>query len=351
MGFYIKLGNQKYVDFIRGSVTLKYAHVGSTFSFSGVFDPDNELHRSLFRPLNYPTIEIYSIAQNEKVLTGVILNIKTMSEAKKKVITFSGYSTTGVLMDCTIPTESYPLEFNGLTMQEIIEKLLLPFNLRLVIDNDGGVASEVIDEVTAETGQTVFSFLVELAAQRNLILSHNVHGNLVLTKTRTNVLSIATYRDEIPATRISVSTNGQRIHSSITAIGQSDIFSDNATEQEVSNSLVRAFRPSVVSQSIGNDNTAVDVAKNARSRELTAIRAVIDSDRWEWLNNDRNNRVDIASPNNIIDIISAENFLPNRTAFFVEEVTLNVDAKKESSVLSCVVPEVYNNEEPQIIFR
>lgn len=350
MGLVLKIGSDEFSTFTKGEVNLKYGYISSSFSLTAVFDPENALHRRIFKPLSYPEVTLYT-DKGKKLITGTILNHKFNSESKKKVVTISGYSKTGILSDCKIPVESYPLEFNGLTLVQIATQLLEPFGIGVVVENDGGVASEVIAEVTANEDQTISAFLKEIANQRNLIITHDGDGNIVFTRTRTNVPSIATYRESIPATQITLSVKGQGMHSSITAMKQSDLYTENTSEGTIENELVGLFRPTTMNQKVGTDNTVDDVVRNQRANELRNIGLVIDSDRWEWLNFDNRGIAESIEPNNIIDVISPDNWIPNRTQFFVESVKLISTPQKDTSTLSCVLPEVYNNQDPQIIFR
>jgi hypothetical protein len=55
-------------------------------------------------------------------------------------------------------------------------------------------------------------------------------------------------------------------------------------------------------------------------------------------------------PNNVIAVVSPENYIFNKTNFFVDRVKLILDEKKEVAELDCVLPQVYSNEDPPNIF-
>lgn len=346
MGLVLQLGTSRYEFFTKATVNLHYAQTGSTFVLSGVFEEENALHRKLFRPLSFPEITL-STTDGTLLITGTVTTVRFKTTSEQELTIIEGYSKTGVLGDCQISIDSYPLEYVGLTLTEIATKLCEPFGISVVVENDGGAAGEVIPEVTATTTQTVSAFLTQIASQRNLILTSTAEGNLLITRANTNVPSMATYRQAIPTVSIGLSVNGQRMHSDLTALKQTSIETDNAPEDTIQNSLVGQFRPITKDQSIGNDNTITDAVRNIRASELRNIRLMIKSDRWEWTNG---RETGIVMPNNIIDVIAPDIFLPDRTAFFVETVTLEVDAGTEESTLHCVIPEVYNNEEPKIRF-
>lgn len=342
----INIAGQSYDFFNKISIDLKYGSSASVFNFSALFDPENPTHRRIFRPLSYQPVTITSDLR-ERLLTGVIIRHKFSRAANRVLSNFQGYSSTGVLSDSAIDIGNYPLEYSNLTFREIAEKLIAPYNITLTVDPSVTGADDVIEEITAENNTTIYSFLNNIAAQRNLVLTHNALGNLLLTRPNTSESPVATFRQSIPATRMSLDVNGQGIHSDITVLKQADIINDNASELTINNTLINSFRPIVKQQNVGNDVTVEEAARNVRANELRSIRLSIETDRWQWL---RNQTRETMTPNNIISVISPDNYIFNRTSFFVESVKLNADNEKETATLSCVLPEVYNNNEPQNIF-
>lgn len=328
------------------SIDLKFGQSASTFQFSAYFDPDNSTHRRIFRPLSYQEVVIED-ERGLTLLTGTILNHNFERTSRPELSTLSGYSKTGVLSDCVIPKSQYPLEYNGLTYQELAEKLITPFDIELEIQDFGVLAPTVIDAISASGTETVFGFLNNIAIQRNLVLTNTFRGNLLLTRANTNAAPIATFRESLPVTRINLAVNGQNIHNPITALKQADIERDDASEFLVENSLVRSFRPTLQNQTVGNDVTIEDVARNIRSSELRNLKLIIETDRWAWL---RNQTPETMQPGFIIAVISPSNYIFELTRFFVESVQLNRDETTETAVLTCVLPQVYDNTDPANIF-
>lgn len=349
MAFDVKIGTTNYDFFNKITIRSKFGHIASGFNLTALYENENPVHRRIFRPLSYNPIQINS-ERGERLITGTILNNKFLTDKTQRKASASGYSTCGIVQDCSIPLSAYPLQFNGLTIRQIAERLLTPFGLTISIVNDGGIADQVIDEVTASPSDSVSQFLTNIVAQRNLVLTNNEFGQLQITRPNLNQAPIATYREETPATSIELTVNGQALHSSITAMKQIDIEGDNVAESTVENPTIPIFRPLIKLQNVGNDNQTEDAARNIRANELRAIRLKITSDRITWLNGNRANAVETIRPNNIISVISPENYIYNRTSFFVEQVELTIDDKKEIAVLNCVLPEVYSNQTPKFSF-
>ena len=346
MGFILKVANRRFDFFNRATVDLKYGHVGSTFSFSAVFRQDNATHRSLFKPLQYRDVQILT-TRGEVLITGTITKIKFREAANEQLAVISGYSKSAVLGDCQIPKTKYPLEYNGLTLLQIAQQLAEPFGVTVVANNDEGEASVVIDEISASPSDTVVGFLANIATQRGLILTGNNLGQLEITKANTQQSPIATLGETLPVIKIEADYNGQGLHDSIVVMSQAGIETDNAAESEVKNTLVGAFRPSIRMQNTGNDNSTELAARRVRASELRNIFLKISTDRWEWVNN---SGAQTMTPNNIITVQSPKNYIYNRTNFFVERVQLTSNDKEETAIISCVLPEVYDNGDPKFNF-
>jgi len=343
----IKVKNKKYDFWDEFRVSLVYDSVGSVFSFVGLFDPDFADHKELFRPLSYPSI---SIEHNEQtLLTGTILTHRFNVSAIPNNTSLQGYSTPGVLQDSQIPVSLYPLQSDKRTLTEIADRLVKKFGVSLEVDDI--VSSEMnkkFDVSIANEGDTVAGYLNSLASQRNIVLSHTKDGALLFTRAKTTGTPKARFEEGAPGVSISLNTSGQKMTQEITVQRQESIKGKNAGESTLTNPFIPVFRSRVKSQSSGDDNETESAAKSVLAAQLKNIKLTIKTDRWEWLS-DQNSEV--MTPNNIITVISPNNFIYNETRFFVEAVELTGDRKKETAVLTCVLPEVYSRETPQNIFE
>ncbi len=342
MALKIKIKGQNFEFFNEFNLNLKYNSIASTFSIAGVFDELNINQKNLFKPLQFNNVDVYY--DNEKLITGTILTNSSSIENKETVYSLAGYSKTGILEDCQIPLSEFPLQFDNLTLKEIIEKLIRPFKLKLIVDNSiRDLANKIYEKTTAEVNQTIKVYLTDLASQRGLILSHDNNGNLLLTKPQINKQSISTYDENVPATKISLVVNGQRLHSVITVLRQASFDVDVPGEEFVNNTLITQFRPTTIEQTSGQNDQILNFAKNIRGSELRNIKLTIETDRWKWYDG---KRLHLITPNNIIDVISPSNYIPKRKSFFVEEVNIKGTSEGEKAIIKCVIPESFNNEQP-----
>src|SRR5258706_1986619 len=338
-------------------MNLKYDSMASVFNFDFYFDPNNKKHAELACVSHYH--EAIVEHNGEKIITGYILAQDFTDEPKDTLVQIAGYSKPGVFEDCEIPTSLYPLQSDGLSLREIAKKIIDPFKIKLVVDDvakkDASISIEFsqkvkekldkkIDTSTAKESQNIKSYLTELAMQRNVDFSHNEEGDLLITEARTNATPIFEASEGMIGVKMKLKYNGQPIHSQITVIKQADTEGGNAGEFTIKNPYCPiVFRPKVIVQSSGDDNTIEETAKNALAAELKNINLVITIDRW-----DVNGK--IIRPNNMVAVKNRKLFLYNRTLWFIESIQYTGNSKQTTAELTCVLPEVYNGKTPKNIF-
>ncbi len=374
------------IDFFNSfNIKLQFDSIASTFAFRFYFDPTNKDHAELACVSHYH--EAWIEHNGERLLTGYILSNAFNSTSKKEMVEIGGYSKSGILEDCDIPSNQ-PLEWNGLTLFQIAQKIVSVFkSIKLKVDaptnngaflefndisepvvNEKGEIEKNVDKVlsffktdsvqagvekeipkaNAEHPQNIKQYLTNLASQRNILLSHDAFGNLVLTEAKTNQVPILDFNlptgNTIPGTSMHLAFNGQAIHSHITVLGQQDAEGGNAPECTITNPYCPIiYRPKVIQQSSGTDITIQETARQALAAELKSIVLTITTDRWD---------VDgkIIRPNNVISVLNPECFIYKKTNWFIESVTYAGDSKKLTTTMVCVPVEVYNKMPVKNIF-
>jgi prophage tail gpP-like protein len=339
-----RIRNRKVEFFNSFNLNLRYDSVASTFSFSFYFNPENKEHKEMVCIGHYHKVTVEH--NGELLLTGYILSQVFTSSNVKQLVPFGGYSLPGVLEDCEIPPKLYPLQSDGLTLREIAQKLIAPFGLQMVIDPlVSSQMDSVFEKTTASESQTIKAYLTELASQKNIIISHDEKGNLLFTKAKADKKPLIHFQTGVIGTSMSLSFNGQAMHSEITVMKQASSDGGNAGESTIINPYVPfVYRPKVIIQSSGDDVDTEQAAKNALAAELKNLQLTIVTDRWE---------VDgkILKPNNIIEVTDQEVYLYKKTKWFIESITYVGDNQKMTATLTCVPPEVYNGKTPEYIFK
>lgn len=335
--------------FNKFTLNLAFNQIGSSFSFVSYFDPNNAQHKELYAPSHFHECTVEH--NDELLLTGTILSQGFKQGIVKQMVGLSGYSRPGVLEDCEIPTSAYPLQFDGLSLTEIANRLAKPFKVDVIVDDSVSERMNKSFKVsTASESQNVKSYLAELAKQKDIIMTHNEKGQLLFTQPNTKgtpILDFDTTKGTIPGTSFNLDFNGQGMHSHVTLQKQASSDGGNAGEQTGRNPYVVgkfSFRPSVKSQSSGDDNDTGLAVKRAIANELKGLKLQITTDRWI---------VDekIIKPNNTITIIAPEIYIYNKETFFIESINLVGDEKQTTATLNCVLPAVYDGSKPVNIYR
>lgn len=334
------------------SFNLVYNSVGSTFGFSYYFDPNNRFHKEIATVSHYHEVTLEF--NDELLVTGVLTSQKFSAGKTKQQASFSGYALPGVLEDVNIPPRIYPLQSDGLSLEQIANKLISPFkkNYGLTMTIDPAVKSKMqstFDTSSASESATIKDYLTELASQKDIVMSHNEKGQLLFTEAKTNIKPVLVFdltKSSPIGYEFETSFDGQGMHSHITMQGQASDDGGNGKEVTVRNPYVigSVFRPKVLSQSSGDDNDTRLAAKKALANELRNLKLTIKTDRWV---------VDgkILKPNNIISIFAPELYIYKKVDFFIESINYTGDNKKTIATLNCVLPEVYNGEKPESIYK
>lgn len=333
------------VDFFTGiNVSLKFDSLASTFSLNFLFNEQNRQHAELACVSHFH--EAILEHEGQKLINGFILDENFKESAKDQLVQFAGYSKPGVLEDCEIPPTIYPLQADGLTLRQIVAKIIAPFKLKMIVHSSvGGLMDQVIPTSTSKETQNIKSYITELCTQRGIIVSHTTEGDVLFTKANTEGEPLFHVEMGVIATDIEMSFKGQSLHSDITVMKEAADDGGNAGEYTIQNPYVPiVYRPKVLTQSSGDDITIEKAAMNAMAAELKeAIRLKVTIDRWKV------NEVFIL-PNNTITVYSPKCYIYKKTKFFIESIDYTGDPEKQIAVLNCVICEVYNGKMPVNIF-
>jgi prophage tail gpP-like protein len=317
----LTINNTDYVHFSDLKITLNYTGYVSQFSFNAPFDPD--IHRDLFRPLGYQVVKIYY--NNELLLTGNIITHNINDEAKATNASFSGYSKCGILQDVSIPTSLYPLQSKDRTLKEIVTRLIKPFGIKATFNSPE--ADVRYDETVAGHGSSVGAYIHKLCEQRNLRLSHDENGDLVIGKPAQSGI-FTNFTDKYRAVQSSLSVDGQSIFSEYTAIRQNSI--QNDVQPQSSKSFPIAYRPFVQLQQDGEQGDIEAMAESMRANSGRAISLNLKLDRWTNYENR------IYKPGQIIGYQNSQIAIYNLTNMFLETVNLAQENKIEVADLILV---------------
>lgn len=128
-------------------------------------------------------IQIY--IDNELALDGSIFTVSPTYSKRDHTITLSGRSRVADLVDSTL----LPLSIaSDISLRKVIEKVISQLGLDLsAIDQVPGLADFIIaeDKISAELGDNAFRFIDTLARKRQVLLTSDAEGNVIITRNGT----------------------------------------------------------------------------------------------------------------------------------------------------------------------
>lgn len=336
----IKINDKYYVFFNDFALSSSLDSVASSFSFTARFDPKSDENRDLFRPLSFHKVEFFNNA-NQLFFTGTIVSHKFDSKMDSDLVQLSGYSLPGILEDCTVPYSAYPLESSSSSLKEITQKILKNFNLTLRIDNSvSKEANMPYKKSVAKPEGSIKDYISKLAAQRNIIVSHDRHGRLLFFRPDANAKPVQFY-NKSNTTAMSLDVNGQGMHSELTILRQpAGKDGGNATPVDtLKNNMVKKFRPTVQLMTEGEETDTKAAVQNYLADELKNIKVSININRWDGM-----------FTGDIIEIENDELYINKRTRFMVESTTINENSDGRTMSISAVLPESFIGTTPKNIF-
>jgi len=339
----IFLNGSKLTRFNNFKISLKFDAVASTFSFDFVYEPDNGQHAAILNLGAYPEVEV--VYRKETLVKGVVVNSKISIESEPSVATAEGYTYTGVLEDCNLPLDLFPLDYNSQSLQDIAKKVAGAFDLQVEVDSTAKAqAQKPFEKVEASETETAKSFLANLAAQRNCILSHTPEGGLFITNAKAASEPAFVLNTQNIATALSFDFNGQDLNSPIHVLGQQSATNSNARQATVKNPIVKSYRPTTKKQTSGTDKDTEEIAIEARAAQLQNISFNVETDRLAIEGN-------ILKPNKTFKLRTNNNILQPEIVLFIKEVELSGSNEPEGASIAAVMPEAFTKQPPKTIFR
>lgn len=172
---YIEVNGIQYTNFESARVVCQLDAIASQFEFVAV-STKNE-------PLPFQLDDACTITiDDEKVLTGFIEKINVNYTSTDHTITIAGRSKTSDIIDSMINN----LELRPpITLQAAIEKVISHIGASIqVIDNLGDIDpfNKAEDLLSPGVGENAFQFIEKLARKRQVLLTTNGDGNIVITQ-------------------------------------------------------------------------------------------------------------------------------------------------------------------------
>jgi prophage tail gpP-like protein len=356
----IVINGKSIAYFNSGTINLKLDSIASTFEFAAYFKPQEIDFQEIFKPLQYLPVEIYNSKKN-LIFTGTILNHRFTSNSGRELVIISGYSKCGILEDvCIPPSENYSLESNNKSLKDIATQLCRLFAINVVVSDQAKSISETNVKTTAKTtkeksdyasikakansvfgrtsaspSESIRDYLAKLSSQKNIILSHNEKGEVLLFQPNYNQLP-KYFFTKGNTISMSADYNGQALHSDIYIVRQpSDENQGVSTFDRAKNTLIAKYRPTTKIMSSGEDTQTKDAAKNELASELKAIQLTLELQGL----------FDEIYPGEIVNVHNHHIYCYAYNRFMVDSITMKFDSKSDTTTLNLVVPETFTGGE------
>lgn len=184
MSLTIQSNGENYVNFKDAMCSPSMENVCGHFSFSSSPDENNLFHVKVGDAINF-------LADDIKVLTGYVEALTASDDKETNDILLSG---RGKLCDLFDSTLKEPKEYSGrVSLAYIAETVLADIGLDVEVIEDFITPPELFEEwdiESPEIGQRGFPFLEKLARKRQVLLTGDSNGNLVLTRASNTIFPV-----------------------------------------------------------------------------------------------------------------------------------------------------------------
>lgn len=313
--------------------------------FGAPLDTNISNFKETFKPFSYKNVVI-TVGDNP-IFTGTMVSVVPVVEENKKIVSISCYSKPGVLNDCTPPASLYAqgegqLEFNGQGLTEIIKTLVTPFGISVDFQADQGA---IFDRVAIQAGEKIFSFLAKLVKQRNLILTNDIDGQLVVWQSTPPGTPVAVLsQGEPPILSITPFFSPQEYYSHITGIEPVLVGLEGSQFTVRNTRLLGVTRPLTFNapDTIGSNlKSAVEAKAGRMFGNLVSYSVRVAT----W----RDSSGALWEPNKTIKIIAPDAMIYSDYEFIIRSVEFDRDDTTKTATLNLVLPGSFSGEIPDTL--
>lgn len=306
--------------------------------FGAPFDEELPGFREAFRPFSYKDLAV--TVGGSPLFTGTMVAVSPVLDTDRRSVSVSGYSKPGVLNDCTAPASAYPLEFDSLGLRDIALKLSEPFGVAVELEADQGA---VFDRVALTPAKKILAFLIELAKQRNLIVSSTSEGALLFDKSTAVGSPVAILaQGSSPVTDVTPFFSPQEYYSHITGL-EPVITGLQGSQFTVKNPrLLGVVRPITFTVQDTQD-ADVKTAVGAKAARMfgAAVTYVVGLNTW------RDPSGKLWEPNTTIKLTAPGAMIYTEFEFIIRSVEFSRAGSAETAALTLVLPGSFSGEIPE----
>jgi prophage tail gpP-like protein/phage tail protein X len=311
-----------------------------TVEFSAPFDSTAAGMRATFQPFSYKPVGI--TVGGELLFAGTLVTIDPVIANESIIITAGAYSLPGVLNDCTPPASSFPIEFNGQDLRGIATAIAGDFGITVEFPDGAGPAFE---RVACDPGKKVLAFLVELAQQRNLIVTNSAAGALVFFRPAAVGPPVARLRQgESPVLSVTPSFSPQQYYSHVTGIEPVVVGSEGSQYTVKNSRLAGVLRP-VTFEARDAEGGDVAAAVESKAARMFGSMAAYSVGVATW----RDALGKLWSPNTTVTLEAPDAMVYSAFSFIIRSVSFDRDGSTETATLDLVIPGSFSGQQPEAL--
>ena len=309
-----------------------------TFTLSAPFESDRQVFRDAFRPFSYQPVVI--AVGGHRLFNGTLVNSTPTIDKNANVVNASGYARPGVLWDCTMPASAYPIEYNGVALDEIARKMVEPFGLSVVFEAPVGAAFE---QVSATTEERVGAFLAGLARQRNLVIGSNPDGALVFRQEPTGTPVARLTEGEQPLLSVTPRFSAQKFYSHVTGLEPSivGIAGGSHTVKNGKVTVVRPFAFTIPDSQEGAVVPAVNAKAARMYGEAVAYTVAVPGIR--------NANGDLWAPGQRVMLQAPGAMIYEPYEFMIRSVAMTRNQTQATTSLTLMIPGAFSGTLPEVL--
>lgn len=308
--------------------------------FGAPFDASLPSFREAFRPFSYKGLTV--TIGGAPLFTGTMVSINPTLENKQRIIAVSGYALPGVLNDCTPPASAFPLEFDNQGLRDIAKALVKPFGLSVEFEGSQGA---VFERVACEPGKKVLAFLVELAKQRNFVVSSTSRGALLFQQSVETGNPVARLQQgDSPLLSVAPTFSPQAYYSHITGM-ENVVLGLAGSQYTVKNERLKTVTRPLTFKAPDTLDADIKGATEAKAGRMfgNAVAYSIRVTTW------RDPLGNLWTPNTTLTLLAPDAMVYNEYEFVIRSVVYEKDSKTKTATLNLVIPGAFSGKVPEVL--
>jgi hypothetical protein len=148
------------------------------------WDKNNPQLKSAFKFGNVVTLH----EKGELIFTGYVKSLPMDRTSGSSDITLVCKSKMGILLDSCFPLSAYPIEFNKMSLRQILDKcasikgLTIEYAVQAPLALDAILENDFLNGVAARVNESIFSFMIRLTKSKGLIITDTPNGGVKIFK-------------------------------------------------------------------------------------------------------------------------------------------------------------------------